>query len=276
MPTYFSSDQVLSSFKRLASRKLEGKTWLERTSSLMYFLAFDAVTKKMGQQRLDFDPERKEGKENRRLIELEFLKLVLVDNRHGRISQVCELGKISKVSQAPEKRLSSNFLTVPLKKASQQAEPYHYPKRPSTPLIKMGQRATGVNWGMERHENWRENLPKFFSEVRTSTVFTDLAIFVMRDTEFRQPQTSNYVDVLSELLKERYSTELSIFWIEKIKKDDFMVKHITNPFSDTHESFLKKYEQSENRSNLTNETSKDERILYLEGLLHQHGITFNH
>jgi hypothetical protein len=248
---------------------------MERTSSLMYFLSFDGVSKKRGQRRLDFDPDKNEGKKNRKLIELEFLKLVLIDNKGGKISQVCELGKVSKGSQSPEKRLSSNFLTVPLKKASLQTEPYYYPRRPSAPLIKMGLSATGINWGMERHDEWRKNLPKFFSEIRTSTVFTDLAIFVMRDMPILRPEIAGYVRPLAELLIGRYSEDLSNFWIDQIKKEQVLVKHIEDPFSDSYESFLGKFEQSRNQSNAVDSIGENGYILYLEGLLRKHGIAFN-
>src|SRR5579863_2784899 len=111
---YLSSEQVSVSFKRLSSRKQEGKTHLERTSAFMYFIAFDAVCKSKGKGPIDFDPDKNEGKSNRKLIELEFTKLVLLNKVQGKITQVSELGKIDHTGKDPEKRISSNFLTVPL------------------------------------------------------------------------------------------------------------------------------------------------------------------
>ncbi len=69
---------------------------MERTSAVMYFFAFDAVCKSKGNVPVDFDPDKNEGKSNRKSIELEFTKLVLLNKVQGRITQVSELGKIDR------------------------------------------------------------------------------------------------------------------------------------------------------------------------------------
>lgn len=271
---YFSSDQVSVSFKRLVSRKRNGKTHLERTSCLMYFLAFDAVCKNVGLSRLDLNPEKTEGKNNRKAIELEFTKLVLLDRNQGKIRQVSELGKIDCTAKDPEKRISSNFLTVPLKKASEQSDPYFYPKRPSAPLIKLGQSATGLKWGIEYHQDWSSNLPKFLSEIKEPTPFTDLAVFVMRDTTIRTG-AKNYADALAVAIKERFSSELSQFWIERIEKEKVMVRHISEPFSDTHQPFAKPSQQVPvSRFESLNRDDLISYIAHLEGILEANQIEF--
>jgi len=273
MPFYFRPDQVLTSFKRLASRKSQGKTPMERTSSLMYFLSFDAVAKKSAKDILDFNPDKSEGKENRKLIELEFRKLVLIKMDESEILQVIELSKISNDSKSPEKRISSNFLTVPLKKASEQAAPYLYPKRPSTPLIKMGQSATGMKWGMKHHDGWPQNLPKLFSEIVAPTVFTDLAIFIFRDSSIDKIENKNYVDVLSSMITEKYTPSLASFWIEKIKKEQVFVKHIKDPFNDFHEPFSKCIKDASHYPPEEKEIINN-YIGYLENLLNENHISF--
>jgi len=274
MAIYFSSEQVMISFRRLSSRKSKGKTPMERTSSLMYFLAFDAaIKKKTGKPHLDLNPETNDGKDNRKLIELEFTRLVLLERNKDEIIQVAELGKITNEGRAPEKRISSNFLTVPLKKASEQTKPYYYPNRPAAPLIKMGKAATGSNWGMERHEKWSENLPKLFSEIKEPTVFTDLAIFVMRDSSLSKNH-DNCLEALSKVLFERFTNELSSYWIEKIKKEKVLAKHTMKPFSDRHESFVKQIKALEELPVNTIESLK-KHIKYLETLLNKNKINFN-
>jgi hypothetical protein len=239
MSKYFSSQQVSTSFKRLSSRKSDGKTHLERTSVLMYFLAFDAVCKKNGTQVLDLDPHKVEGKSNRKAVELEFTKLVLLHRSHGTIRQVCKLGEVASNGTDPEKRISSNFLTVPLKKASDHSEPYFYPKRPRAPLFKMGLAATHMKWGLEYHDEWAENLPIFMSEIKDSTQFTDLAIFILRDSPISPNAGTDYLSALTTLVKERFSNRLATFLIARIEKEKIFAKHIVDPFTDSYEPFAK-------------------------------------
>ncbi len=247
---------------------------MERTSSLMYFLAFDAALKNTGQSSLDFNPKKSEGKENRRLIELEFAKLVLLGKIDGIIYQVFELGKICDNPKSPEKRISSNFLTVSLKKASEQSRPFSYPSRPAAPLIEMGESATGFKWGMKLHNDWRQNLPMFFSEIVEPTVFTDLAFFVLRDFSIQSGGPMNYIQALSLLLKEKFTSELSTLWIEKIKKEQVLVKHIINPFTEIYDQFIKKYQSLDKEIGNRGLEFMQDRIIYLESLLKKNAINF--
>jgi hypothetical protein len=275
MYAYLKPDQVLTSFNRLASRKPEGKTPMERTSVIMYFLALDAALKSASETRLDLNPDKTEGRNNRKSIELEFAKLVLLGNKDSQLIQVCELGKITSEGKSPEKRISSNFLTVPLKKATEQATAYFYPKRPAAPLIKMGQAATGIKWGMEHHNDWRSNFPKLFSEVKAGTVFTDLALFVLRDCRFALSKTVDYKDAISDLLIQRFTTGLAEFWGAMLKKEQVMVKHIKDPFVETYSPMLSSYETLTriNEQNIDTDKLK-KHILYLETVLVKNNISF--
>lgn len=277
MAVYLSSHQVSVSFKRLSSRKTNGKTHLERTSVLMYFLAFDAVCKKTELSMLDLDPDKLEGKSNRKAIELEFTKLVLLDRAYGKIRQVSELGKIDCDSKDPEKRISSNFLTVPLKKASDHNEKFIYPKRPSAPLFKMGASATGLKWGLEYHEDWMNSFPKLLSEIKDSTPFTDLAIFIMRDSVIEGNNSVNLIDSLKQLISKRFSIRVSKFWIERIEKEKVLAKHTSNPYTTTHEPFAKKAkENSTNRFEKCDKKDLVEYITYLEDVLEANDIDFEY
>lgn len=198
---------------------------------------------------------------------------MLLDGAQGVIRQVTELGKIDTSGKDPEKRISSNFLTVPLKKASEQARPYYYPKRPAN-LMKLGQAATGIKWGVGYHDDWRGNLPKFTADFKGATAFTDLAVFVFRDAALEQG-SEDYVEVLSFAIANRYTAELSNFWIRRIEKEKVMVHHINTPFSQEHSPFAKfprppvphRFEDMK-RDGLI------EYIFYLEGLLDKHHFEF--
>jgi hypothetical protein len=273
---FFSSEQTSASFKRLSSRKDKGKTHLERTSALMYFLALDAACKSSGSTRLDLDPEKVDGKNNRKAIELEFTKLVLLDRSPGRIMQVSELGKIDSSAKEPEKRISSNFLTVPLKKASEQSDPYFYPKRPATPLIGLGQPATGLKWGLGYSTDWQANLPKLLSEIKESTPFTDLAIFVFRDAEFPDDKT-DYLQALSCAISDRYTAQMSAFWIDRIEKEKVLARHISKPFSQKHQAFAKLSKKA-STAHLDGVKKEDliTYVIYLESVLAANNLEYNH
>jgi hypothetical protein len=273
---YFSSEQVSISFKRLSSRKSEGKTHMERTSALMYFLAFDAVCKSQGGGTVNFDPDKTDGKNNRKSIELEFTKLVLLSNEQNKIVQVTELGKIDRESKHPEKRISSNFLTVPLKKASDNSTPYSYPKRPATPLMSLGQAATGQKWGIDHFNGWRTNMPIFLSDVKQSSPFTDLAIFIFRDTLFDIVST-NYISAFISVIGKRFTNELTEFWIERIEKEKLFAKHVRLPSANEHEPFGK-HDSTEEEPTIERFARKQltDHIAYLEELLLAHQIDFKH
>lgn len=72
---------------------------------------------------LDLNPDSLEGKDNRKQVEVEYTKTDLLEKTRDDFKQVTELGKIDVGGTTPEKRISSNFFTVPLKKASGQKEP---------------------------------------------------------------------------------------------------------------------------------------------------------
>jgi len=204
----------------------------------MCFLAFDARCKVMGLARLDLNPDTPDGKANREGIAREFSRLVLLDPQPTKRKQVLELGKISGAGKDPAERLSSNFLTVPLKKATEHTGPFIYPRRPAcAPMIKLGQAATGLRWGMEYHEKWETSLPRLLTEVKESTPFTDLAVFVLRDTLVTG---DGYIQALKSGIASRFSPSLASFWNGRIAKEGVLSKHfLASPFSATHQSFAR-------------------------------------
>lgn len=272
MSKYFSAMQVTLSFSRLASRRDSGKTHLERTSGLMYFLAFDSLCKRLHSKKLDFDPNTVEGRSNRKSIELEFTKLVLLERGHGGIRQVSELGKIDDKGKHPEKRISSNFLTVPLKKASEKAEATSYPNRPA-PLFTMGQAATGLKWGLGHHEHWMDNLPKFMSEIKEPSHFIDLAVFIFRDAPI-DPKCESLVDAVKHLIADRFSEKLAKFWIERIDKEKLFMKLAPATFSSKHEAFGKTSPMNDHRFQNSPKEDLIKYIGYLEGVLQANEINF--
>lgn len=276
MTKFFNCDLVSNAFKRLSSRKREGKTHLERTSAIMYFLAVDAACKELGLPSLDLNPDTLDGKNNRKQVELAFTKLVLVDSSASGILQVAELGRIESGGTSPEKRISSNFLTVPLKKASGQMDSYFYPRRPKAPILKMGPASTGMLWGIKYHEDWQNNFPKLLTEIKEPTPHLDLAIFLLRD----QPIEAAIPDVETALkagLKRRFSIEVAEYFIQKINQETIFARHLGTPFSSQYRKFAEKYKNEPTVDSNYGKMKKSElveRVMELERLMRANGIDF--
>jgi hypothetical protein len=269
MAKYLSQELVCKSFERLSSRNNTGKTHLERTSALMYFLSVDAAFKHFDVSVLDLNPDSLEGKNNRKQVELEFTRLVLVGNSHDGVSQVTELGKIDEGGTHPEKRISSNFLTVPLKKASNQTTPFLYPNRPKCPLFKMGLTATGKKWGVIFHESWMTNFLAIMTSIKGSTPALDLAVFVCRDAAIDDEASDIFV-ALEQNLRKRFSKNLADFWIQRIEREKAMHRSVEVAFTDHHASFAGVYKQaSASKKEYTQMTTSEliARIHQLESML---------
>ena len=242
---------------------------MERTSALMYFLSIDAAFKHFGVSILGLNPDSLEGKNSRKHVELEFTRLVLVGKSPSGVRQVTELGKIEEAGIHPEKRISSNFLTVPLKKASNQATPFYYPNRPKHPLFEMGLAATGKKWGIGFHNNWMLNFLAILTTIKGSTPLLDLAVFVCRDCAI-DDGTADIITALEEQLKKRFTRNLADFWIQRIKKEKVMARDIDVPFADHHAPFASFYKQAPTPVKQYGQMEKSElidRIHQLESML---------
>ena len=228
-PMFLNSELVAESFKRLSPRSSSGKKHLERTSALMTFLAFSRVDKKLGLPPLDFDPKTDNGINGRQEMKVQFAALVqLCPSRDNIIRHVIELGEVREGGTDPEKRITSNFLTVPLKKASETNEQAAYPKRPS-PILKMGMKATGLKWGVDYHSDFKVNIPELMREFKSTTPFTDLAIFALREQEFKDG-TNDIRNGISQAIQDLFGEKLSGFWIGKIKREKAFFRSNVNRF----------------------------------------------
>lgn len=265
MVKYLNPSLVQESFLRLASKTDGGKSHLERTSAILYFLAFDAVCHSNQKCELDFDPDRFEGKDNRRKLELEFSKLVLLDTEYGQKIQYFEFGKIDATNVAPEKRLSANFLTVPLKKATTESQPSYYPKRPNAPLLKLGAVATKKKWGISRHEDFEKNLFVVMNSARSSTPAYDLAIVILRNSEFLASQ-QNIFNGLHDQLAKKFTPEVCALFKKRIDKEKILVKTSSEYFVDHHINFIKAQNKKVTIDNRCESMSREELIAKIEEL----------
>lgn len=276
MSKYLNPDLVCLSFKRLASRERTGKIHKERTSALMIFLAFDATCKFFHVNELDLNPNSNDGKLQRDHIALEYNKLVLLDNSFGNLKHVVELGKIDIGGRNPDSRFSSNFLTVPLKKASEQKEPYAYPRRPSMPVLQLGAITPSMIWGITYHDDWASSFQGLLSNVRDSTPLLDLAIFVCRDCKINENATE-LIPSLADQLGTRFTKDVAEFWIFCIKKEKILARHTDMLFVNHHTRFANSCADSLTQSNKYHNMNKSdliERILALEAILDNNDIEY--
>ena len=275
---YLSNELIENSFSRLSFRQVDGKSPLERTSALMYFLSFDAVVKISGTSPLNLDPRNSHGKSQRDLMQLEYSRLIrLKCSEVNMYRQITTLGNVEKSATSPDKKISSNFFTVPLKKASDMNVPYCYPKRPA-PLFQMGLVSTGSSWGVDYHPEWEPNLIKLISSIKSGTPFTDLAIWALRDFDFCDDSR----DLRTQLMKgiyAKFSSKLSGFFEKRIKEEKIFRTDSILPFQDDYPIYLSEDPSSEAissvRVDFLESQAKEtliERILCLEDILSLHGI----
>jgi len=270
---YISSEIIKTSLSRLKSNTEGGKSHQEKTSSLMYFLAFDALAKKKSKTLIEFPPKDFARKE----MALEYAKLVILNkDTDGNMQQIVELGLIEINGKQPEKRISSNFYTVPLKNASVVSGGDNYPNRPA-PILRLGNVGDKVKWGITYHPSWKTNIPKFFSEIKSTTPFTDLAIFVCRNDSFAK-NIAKWEEALCFILDARFSDKLSSYWCDKIRNEKRFVKHVSN---DTFfENTLQNIDFDSCLSRKATLRSMDkaklvDRIEYLETILNNNAIPYN-
>lgn len=270
---YLDDNLIRESFLRLRQNEAGGKTGLERTSALMCFLAFDALLKRTSvTPPIDFDPEVSVGNNNRSGLTREFSRLVQLKN--GSVPfHVINLGEVTMGGNPPEKRFSSNFLTTGMKKATTSATSYDYPTRPANPLLVIGPKATGLVWGMNRHPDWRDNLPVFLEGRKTKTPFTDLAIFTLRQRGI-ESEAEMLQDGLIDGLCEIFTAELCEFWEKQISLEKVYFGVVDTPFQDSLASPFADCSWLGDSQSIDEVAILTSRVTYLEGLLRMHNISF--
>jgi hypothetical protein len=270
---YISSEVVKTSLNRLKSNAESGKSHQEKTSSLMYFLAFDALAKRKDKTLIEFPPKAFARKE----MALEYAKLVLLNkDGNGNTQQIVELGLVEINGRQPEKRISSNFYTVPLKNASDISGGDNYPNRPA-PILRLGNVSDKVKWGITYHAGWKINFPKFFSEIRSNTPFTDLAIFICRN-DFFANNISEWEKALYFILNTCFTDKLSSYWSDKINDEKRFAKHISNDmfFASKQQNIDLKPCLSRNEALRGLDKAKlIARVEYLETILDNNAIAYN-
>jgi hypothetical protein len=269
---HLNENLIRDSFLRLRQTETGGKTGLERTSALMCFLALDALQKLTSIiPPVDLDPDLSSGKTNRFILTREVARLVQLKSGTEPY-HLLNLGEVE-IGGSPEKRFSSNFLTVSLKKATTSVKIYEYPSRPSNPLLLLGPKATGLIWGMDRHSDWKANLPVFLQGRKTKTPFTDLAIFVLRQRGIESIAVT-LQEGLMDGLCEIFTPELCAFWKTQISLEKVYFGEVESFFQDAAATPFTDCTWMGDLQPVNEAIALLARITYLEGLLRMHHITF--
>ena len=273
MTAFIASTVVLNSFRRLAyvpSSDNATKTSLERTSSLMYFFAFDIVAKRNHVHILDINLDSFDGKNMRSDFILEYARLVqLKKTPTGELQHVAALGNVQIGGKPPEGKIRSNFLSVPVDKASIAQDTYAYPRRPA-PLLLLGTVATEKKFGITYHPNCEQNLSLFLTGLKSRIPYTDLAIFLCRNEQVTADIHSDGKEVLLSIVRSKFSERIANYFVDKIESEKiFSNKYIAwNKFlSDTFLDEISLNETHSRKDELQNMKKSEliELILNLEG-----------
>lgn len=272
---YIADNALKASFDRLLSNDPKGKTGLERTSALMYFLAFDALVSRVLASRtkvVDMNPGSAKGQYNRNQFVAQFLNLVVISQAPA--AHINELGRVTTEGARPGKRISANFLTTPLKRASQAAQPLDYPRRPS-PLLVLGVAEGGSRWGVTRHAEWKANLASFLADNNSKTPFIDLAVVLSRRHKMTAKRYLDHTD-LAKALKALFSDELAAVWEKHLRVESKRAACPEISLQPSESRVLYPPTQSAaTQSVRVGKVSERTRIWYLESLLTQKGIPFD-
>jgi len=276
MKKYLSPSLVLQSFQRLREIVPEAKAGQEVTSAIFYLLSFERARHARGcESVLCLDPTTREGSQVRTLMRNEFSKLSILCEHPvpGIFVNAPDLGSHACERKSPDKRIGSNFFTVPLKKASQSAEPLDYPNRKHGPLLVLGSLRADSKWCIRRHSNWLETLRQMLADRSTRTPFTDLAIFMFRTSECAYSRDLS--PSLGELVRSHFCPDFAEDFCSQLISERQRLSVKDEPFAEAFSNCFKDLVRtSVTYSDRSDAKSLKARIAYLEQLLIANKISY--
>ena len=274
MTKYLAPALVSKSFERLREIVPEPKAGQEVTSAIFYLLSFERAREALGcGTTLSLDPCTLDGRRVRTLMRDEFSKLSVLCSHPvpGIFVNAPDLGAYACERKSPDKRIGSNFFTVPLKKASQSASPIDYPNRKHGPLLVLGPLRADSKWCIKRHPEWLNTLRQMLAERSTRTPFTDLAVFIFRNSKCSY--TSDLPEALCELVRSHFCKDFADEVCDQILSERQRLAFKEEPFSKTFANcFRHLADASINGSEENDPRALKARINYLEQLLVSHKI----
>jgi hypothetical protein len=242
-----------------------GKTNLERLNSLSYWMAIDRVLRIQNESQLDLNPRSLEGEVNRNLLRIEFASISELC-RHAGASVVWKIPGVSaEVVVDAAKRISSNFLTTPVKRASASG-PSKWPRRPQgKALVELGLGADC--WTLASSENAVCNIPAYLSHCRGKRVaLVHYLMTVFSQAEFLAGETLR--GFLCRCVIEHHTESVGDYVCSVLNKqlkasiDDFQFGLV-----DSRPDFFQAIKNDKRPGG-------DDYVAYLEALLRSNNISF--
>ncbi|WP_179091831.1 AAA family ATPase [Paenibacillus borealis] len=207
---YFSNQTFRTYYQMLQPRDRGGKLGRETTSGLAYFFSLDRLQRTLGSEIIDLHPESEERHE---FIDMFVETLLIGFDEDNRELQASNLGFVEIVENSLEKKVSSNFLTVPVKKGSRQQDLLPYPGRPG-PLVNLGVLTTTHDkWGITKNPDWKENFPKFINRRICGEDTFPLIVFLLRDKALVNLESNDAQVILESSLKDFITDETAEFLV---------------------------------------------------------------
>lgn len=209
---FLSNQQISELFKSLETDEdAEGKTALERTSSLFRFLSHDSLCRKLSCDSFSTPSSHSEPNYiNRSKLTEEYERWGAITKDDGTKITISKFGKLD-LRRAPKDKIGNDFLTAQVKQAQDTADGKPYPARPAPLLFLHGQ---DKPWEISKDEQWKENLGKFIS---SDTEATRIVQFL-----FRKFPNCDDINELISYLREAFTAELSDYLSAKLRKEDLL------------------------------------------------------
>ena len=205
---FLTNHTINNAFGTLKEQEEKAKAGKERTSGLFFFLAFDMLQRlRNGEESVSMSP--KSG--TRKQMAQCYAELVAIPV-DGAEWMVMNLGEIDYTeTRTPDKKIGGDFFTTPLKHASERLNGMDYPRRPPGKLLRLGEEVNGEKWGVRKHPEWRNTLPRFLTDRCSAFPWTALAIFILRDHEWPDHAEGSISDFVSAL-RGQFTENLCDFW----------------------------------------------------------------
>lgn len=208
---YFTSKGFSHYYKLLNTVKETGKTNLERTSSLVYFLAQDKLQKKYSVDTIDVSSNSDLRKEFQNAVK----EILAVDTKTNEEVQANHLGvlNIEDSKNSIFIKTGKNFLSTQVYRASTSAETFDYPTRPkNSPILKLGVEYNGSKNTISKHKDWQNNLLTYIDFRKCGQNTLPLIIFLLRDSRLEKDMSMK--PWVEKELKEIFTEDLSEFLLE--------------------------------------------------------------
>ncbi|MCA1054313.1 AAA family ATPase [Rossellomorea aquimaris] len=204
---YFSSRAINEFYPELKSAS-EGKINLERTSSLVYFLATDIVEKRSNEEVVDVQ----KGSPLRNMFSSVVSDILTFGTLNSEELQGNYLGEITKeeLKNRISTKVGKNFLSTQVNRAAATGVT-EYPTRPkNSALLLLGEDTdTGSTSSLKKHPDWQENLFQYIGFRICGEDTFPLIVFLLKNIQL--DDTKSLEESIREALSNTFSSDVANF-----------------------------------------------------------------